>query len=225
MNNNIQINIQGTKNNSISLSLEKLSHTIIFGAAGSGKSNLLHMLITNLVNTYSPEELNLALIDPKCVEFRMYNKLPHLFPYNIFTSPTDIMHYFENLIDERLNTKNSTPLVIIIDELVELSYNKNIKSSILSVLDKGAKNNIYLIMATQRPAFISEEIINKTSTQICFPIDSDRLPKKLANKLKTTQIKNHGEMIFSNGETTEYMQTAYITPTTINDTASKFKNK
>lgn len=223
MSKTILINIEGTDNKSISVPLEKLAHTIIFGATGSGKSNLLHMCINNLANTYSPEEVNLALIDPKCVEFRMYNQLPHLFPYGIMTSPTDIMHYFEYLIDERLNTKNSTPLVIIIDEFVELSYNNNIKSSILSILDNGAKNNIYLIMATQRPALIPEEIIKKTSTQICFPIDSDSLPKMLKTKLETTQIKNHGEMIFSNNGVTEYMQTSYITPTEINSTVSKYK--
>lgn len=222
MNNNIQINIQGTENKSITLPLDTLSHTIIFGATGSGKSNLLHMLITNLVNTYSPEELNLALFDPKYVEFNMYKSLPHLIG-GIMKSPTDIMHYFEDWIDERLKTKNKTPLVIIVDEIVELLYNKTILSKFISVLNKGTKNNIYLIMATQRPSLIPEEILNKTATQICFPIDSDNLPKSLANKLKTTQIKSHGEMLFSNKNKIEYMQTAYVTPTEINDVILKHK--
>ena len=223
MSKNILINIEGTDDKSISIPLEKLSHTIIFGATGSGKSNLLHMFINNLANTYSPKELNLALIDPKCVEFNMYNSLPHLFPSGIMESSTDIEHLFNEWIAERLKNKIKNPLIIIIDELAELIYNKTIKSKIISILKSGAKNNIYLIMATQRPALIPEEITNKTTTQICFPIDSDSLPKTLENKLKTTQIKSHGEMIFSNNGITEYMQTSYITPTEINSTVSKYK--
>ena len=47
MNNKININISGSNNKTINLPIEKFSHSIIFGSTGSGKSNLLHMFITN----------------------------------------------------------------------------------------------------------------------------------------------------------------------------------
>ena len=55
-------------------------HALIAGKTGSGKSTMLHALITNIALTYSPDEAELYLIDfKKGVEFRAYavNKLPH----------------------------------------------------------------------------------------------------------------------------------------------------
>jgi hypothetical protein len=55
-------------------------HALVAGKTGSGKSTLLHALITNLALTYSPEEVELYLIDfKKGVEFKAYaaQRLPH----------------------------------------------------------------------------------------------------------------------------------------------------
>lgn len=56
------------------------THGLIIGGTGSGKSSLMHVIITGLVETYPPEELQLYLIDLKGgVEFKQYalNRLPH----------------------------------------------------------------------------------------------------------------------------------------------------
>ena len=55
-------------------------HVLIAGKTGSGKSNLLHVLITNSALLYSPDHLQLYLIDfKKGVEFKIYAsyQLPH----------------------------------------------------------------------------------------------------------------------------------------------------
>jgi len=55
-------------------------HVLVAGKTGSGKSTLLHALVTNLSLTYSPEEVELYLIDfKKGVEFKTYatHELPH----------------------------------------------------------------------------------------------------------------------------------------------------
>jgi hypothetical protein len=55
-------------------------HALVAGKTGSGKSTLIHALITNLAMMYSPDEAELYLIDfKKGVEFQMYaaNRLPH----------------------------------------------------------------------------------------------------------------------------------------------------
>lgn len=53
-------------------------HLLIAGATGSGKSVCVNTLLTSLLYRFSPSELNLILVDPKVVEFEMYQKLPHL---------------------------------------------------------------------------------------------------------------------------------------------------
>ena len=69
-----------TKHQFMELGRGTSQHVLVAGKTGSGKSTLLHTLITNLAITYSPEELELYLIDfKKGVEFKTYAnyRLPH----------------------------------------------------------------------------------------------------------------------------------------------------
>ena len=219
MNKEILITINGIDNTSISLPLEELSHTIIFGNIGSGKSNLLHMLITNLTKTYSPDELKLALLDPKYVEFYSYKSIPHLFN-TLARTPEELTA----ILDDCLNINTKTPIIIFIDELAELVFNNDALSKITSILNNDVNSNIYLIMATQRPVSIPDEIISKTKTQICFPLSQRKLPKNFPTEFTIEKNTNIGEMIFINNNSKEHMQTAYITDTTIKETINNCKN-
>jgi hypothetical protein len=52
-------------------------HALIVGRPGSGKSNLMHIIVTAAALKYSPEELRMYLVDLKTVEFAVYRELPH----------------------------------------------------------------------------------------------------------------------------------------------------
>ncbi len=58
--------------------LSIMPHLLIAGATGSGKSVCLNCIITSLFYKASPDELKLILIDPKRVEFAIYNDIPYL---------------------------------------------------------------------------------------------------------------------------------------------------
>jgi S-DNA-T family DNA segregation ATPase FtsK/SpoIIIE len=53
------------------------NHALIVGRTGSGKSNLMHVIISAAALKYSPQELRMYLIDLKTVEFSAYRELPH----------------------------------------------------------------------------------------------------------------------------------------------------
>lgn len=58
--------------------LAKMPHVLIAGTTGSGKSVMIHNLVTSLLYKNSPENLRFIFIDPKRVELTLYNRIPHL---------------------------------------------------------------------------------------------------------------------------------------------------
>lgn len=62
----------------VMVDLAAAPHLLISGTTGSGKSAGLNCFLISLLMQKSPEELRLILIDPKRIEFSLYNNLPHL---------------------------------------------------------------------------------------------------------------------------------------------------
>ena len=64
--------------NDLVADLAKMPHMLVAGATGQGKSVCLNSIICGLLMTKTPEELKFIMVDPKTVEFKSYERLPHL---------------------------------------------------------------------------------------------------------------------------------------------------
>jgi S-DNA-T family DNA segregation ATPase FtsK/SpoIIIE len=79
--------------------LGQMPHLLVAGTTGSGKSVCINALIASMLFRFTPEELQLIMIDPKMVELQVYTSLPHL-RYPVITDPKKVLLGLRGLIDE-----------------------------------------------------------------------------------------------------------------------------
>ncbi|MDM5264504.1 DNA translocase FtsK [Sulfurovum sp. XTW-4] len=158
--------------------IKKLPHLLIAGTTGSGKSVGINAMILSLLYRNDPDQLKLMLIDPKMLEFSIYNDIPHLIT-PVITEPKKAIAALANMVTEmerryKLMAENRTKnidnynekvkadgsaepfpfIVIVIDELADLMMNggKEVEYSIARLAQMARASGIHLIVATQRPS-------------------------------------------------------------------------
>ena len=98
------------QNENFTFDLAKLPHLLVAGATGQGKSVGLNAIITSLLYKKHPAELKFVMIDPKMVEFSLYNKLEKHFlakmeseDESIITDPKTAVNTLNSLCTEMAN--------------------------------------------------------------------------------------------------------------------------
>ena len=151
--------------------LSVMPHLLIAGTTGSGKSVLLHSILTGLMLSKKP--IKLALIDPKKVEFSYYSNVKQLM-YPVVTDPEDALGVLSDLVDEMENrfrdlskaavnnidaynkksSNNMTHIVLVIDEFSDLMHTskKIFQKKLCMLAQKSRACGIHIIIATQRPS-------------------------------------------------------------------------
>jgi S-DNA-T family DNA segregation ATPase FtsK/SpoIIIE len=81
--------------------LAQMPHLLVAGTTGAGKSVCINALISSMLFRFTPEELQLIMIDPKVVELQVYSNLPHL-RYPVITDPKKVLLVLRGLIEEML---------------------------------------------------------------------------------------------------------------------------
>lgn len=206
--------------------IESMPHLLIAGSTGSGKSVCLNVLLISLLYKCSPDELRLILVDPKRVEFSMFNNLPHLLiPEVISNSEKAInaLNYlikemerryelFEELYVKKLEEYNQTEevmrgereklpyIVMIIDEMNDLmsSNKKEIEDRVVRIAQKARAAGIHLILATQRPSVdvITGTIKTNLPSRIAFAVTSYIDSKTILDRVGAEKLLGKGDMLY-----------------------------
>lgn len=155
----------------VSFDLAKAPHLLVAGTTNSGKSVCLHSLILSLLMIHSSDSLQLALIDPKQVEFAAYSKIPHLYLGTIATEANQSRDMLESLVAlmedrytkfKELNVVNiaearekgqTIPYVVaFVEEMADLVMRDPDSETLIERLAQKARAaGIHLVLATQRP--------------------------------------------------------------------------
>ncbi len=207
-------------------SIDKLVHTLIAGATGSGKSVCLNTLLISLLYKASPEDLRLLLVDPKTVEFSAFNNLPHMLIPNTITEcdkAVDALDWLVKEMDNRykklnalgvkkIDEYNETPevisgsmpkmfyIVMVFDEVGDFMTRakKEIEEKIRLLAAKSRACGIHLILATQRPTVdvITGTIKANLPSRIAFAVNSAIDSKTILESSGAEYLLGMGDMLY-----------------------------
>jgi S-DNA-T family DNA segregation ATPase FtsK/SpoIIIE len=204
--------------------LKKLPHLLIAGTTGSGKSVGINGMILSLLYKNSPDDLKMIMIDPKMLEFSMYNDIPHLLT-PVITKPMEAINALTSMVSEmekrytmmaKSRTKNIESynekaikegfekfpyIVIIIDELADLmmTSGKEVEVSIARIAQKARASGIHLIVATQRPSVdvVTGLIKANLPSRISYKVGQKIDSKIILDGMGAESLLGRGDMLFT----------------------------
>ncbi len=212
--------------NTICCNMQKLTHLLVAGSTGSGKSVCLNSIILSIIYKASPEDVKIILIDPKRVEFSSYEALPHLIMPKIVCETqkaintlawavTEMERRFELLGMARvknIDEYNQTPdvisgkvekmpfIVIIVDELADLMMTgkKEVEEKVCRLAQKSRAAGIHLILATQRPSVdvITGLIKSNFPSRIAFAVTSAVDSMTILDRVGAEKLLGKGDMLY-----------------------------
>jgi S-DNA-T family DNA segregation ATPase FtsK/SpoIIIE len=181
-------------------------------------------MILSLLYKNSPDQLRLLMIDPKMLEFSVYNDIPHLLT-PVITKPKEAISALNNMVYEmerryqmmsETRTKNienynekmreekgvQLPyIVVIIDELADLmmTSGKDVEYSIARLAQMARASGIHLIVATQRPSVdvVTGLIKANLPSRISYKVGQKIDSKIILDGMGAESLLGRGDMLFT----------------------------
>lgn len=205
--------------------LAKLPHLLIAGATGAGKSVYMNSLIASILYNHSPEEVRFLMIDPKMVELKLYEGIPHLL-YPVITDVRkasralnwavsemerryqllsqrkcrDIRSFNQRVKDGTIHHDPLPYAVLLIDELSDLMMvaAKDVEDSIIRLTQKARAVGIHVIMATQRPSVdvITALIKANCPARIAFQVAQKTDARVILDNNGAESLLGRGDMLY-----------------------------
>ena len=208
------------------IDLTKTPHLLIAGSTGSGKSVCVNSMILSVLYKRSPEQVKLVLIDPKVVELKLYNDIPHLLT-PVITEPKralqalqyclcemerryacldgmgvrDIVSYNKKIVERHIATEKLPYIVVIIDEFADLmaTTGKELESAVARLAAMSRAVGIHLVLATQRPSVnvITGLIKANIPSRIAFMVASRQDSQIIIDGIGAEKLLGKGDMLYS----------------------------
>lgn len=231
------------------IDIDECPHLIIAGTTGSGKSTSLKQIIITLALRNNLSQLRFIMMDFKAgVELTKFKHLPHLLMPLVKTDEEAIpvLEFIVKEINSRMgkfaeigvdniseynqrrffNNKPLPPIptiIIVIDELVSLMLNKELRADAERLLTKivqlARAAGIHLIACTQRPS--TDVIIGimkaNIPTRLCFSVPTKTDSRVVIDIGDAAGLYPPGRMIYMHGSTHKELHSPYISPDMLGD--------
>jgi DNA segregation ATPase FtsK/SpoIIIE, S-DNA-T family len=199
--------------------LDRMPHLLVAGQTGSGKSVMINAILTSLLYRNSPSDLKLILVDPKRVELKPYDDIPHLLA-PVITEPekcisalkwataemerrySALAEVGKRNIAEYNNLKQGEGMpyiVIVIDELADLMMMaaRDVEALVVRIAQKARAVGIHLVLATQRPSVdvITGLIKANVPARIAFTTASQVDSRTIIDQIGAEKLLGQGDML------------------------------
>ncbi len=208
------------------MDLVKTPHLLIAGSTGAGKSVCINNMILSILYKRNPNEVKMILIDPKIVELKLYNDIPHLLT-PVITEPKramqslqyalcemerryalldglgvrDISSYNKRVEERKIATEKLPYLVIVIDEFADLmaTTGKQLESVLARLAAMSRAVGIHLVLATQRPSIdvITGLIKANIPSRIAFMVASKTDSRIIIDQVGAEKLLGKGDMLYA----------------------------
>ena len=206
--------------------IAKMPHLLIAGATGMGKSVCINSLLISILYKARPDEVKLIMIDPKQVEFTMYNGIPHLLVpvvsdakqaagalmwaveemerrYNLLNPlcVRNIEAYNEKVSQDRSLGEPMPRIIIVIDEFADLMLQVKdpVETLVMRIAQKARAAGIYLVIGTQRPSVnvITGVIKANVPSRISCKVMSNVDSKTVLDSAGAEKLLDRGDMLYA----------------------------
>lgn len=208
------------------IDLVKTPHLLIAGATGAGKSVCVNSMILSILYNKHPSDVKLILIDPKIVELKLYNGIPHLLTpvitdakramqalqyclcemekrYNLLDSvgARDIAGYNERIAEQRIAAERLPYIVVIVDEFADLmaTTGKALEGVVARLAAMSRAVGIHLVLATQRPSVdvITGLIKANIPSRIAFMVAGKMDSRIIIDQVGAEKLLGRGDMLYT----------------------------
>ncbi|MDR2482858.1 MAG: DNA translocase FtsK [Treponema sp.] len=206
--------------------LVQTPHLLIAGATGAGKSVCVNCIILSILYQRAPADCRLILIDPKKVELKLYNDIPHLLTpviteskrafqalqYCIFEMERryacldsmgvrDIRSYNRRIREREIAAEHMPYIVVVIDEFADLmaTTGKELESTVARLAAMSRAVGIHLVLATQRPSIdvITGLIKANIPSRIAFMVASKMDSRIIIDLVGAEKLLGKGDMLYA----------------------------
>ncbi len=208
------------------IDLTQTPHLLIAGATGSGKSVCVNSIITSILYKRPPRDVKMILIDPKIVELKLYNGIPHLLT-PVITDPKkafqalqycvfemerrytlldalgvrDIKSFNKKIKNNNIATMPLPYILVIVDEFADLmaTTGKELESTLARLAAMSRAVGIHLVLATQRPSIdvITGLIKANIPSRIAFMVASKTDSRIIIDSSGAEMLLGKGDMLFT----------------------------